>query len=168
MYGLIAVWLLFYPLAGYLADVRSGRFKVVVSFGLRIMWMAMMVLFIGEIVFNIIFWPIAPLLGNYWLTLGNDYWNMNLYVYIAFSGGIGILAFFMFSIGFAAFAANVIQFGIDQLQDLPARDSFLFIHWLLLTQFIRVSLGKIVWSTMNVAGLLGLSVFGLYIFVFIP
>ena len=167
VYGLIAVWLLFYPLAGYLADVRYGRYKVVVSFGLRIMWMAVMVLFIGEIVFNIIFWPIAPLLGNYWLTLGNEYWNVNLYVYIAFSGGIGVLAFFMFSIGFAAFAANVIQFGIDQLQDLPARDSFLFIHWLLLTQFIGVSIGKVVCSTIYISALFSLPVLGLLILIFI-
>ena len=35
-------------------------------------------------------------------------------------------SFLLLSVGFAAFAANVIQFGIDQLQDLPAKSSFLF------------------------------------------
>ncbi len=29
VYGVIAFWLLFYPLAGYLADVRFGKYKVV-------------------------------------------------------------------------------------------------------------------------------------------
>ena len=52
----------------------------------------------------------------------------------------------MWSVGFAAFATNAVQFGNDQLQDLSARDSFLFIHWLLLTQFIGVGLGKLAWS----------------------
>ena len=35
LYGFFAVWLLFYPLAGYLADVHYGRYKVVI-FSLRI------------------------------------------------------------------------------------------------------------------------------------
>ncbi len=37
MYGVIAFWLLFYPLAGYLADVRFGRYKIVMC-GLKTMW----------------------------------------------------------------------------------------------------------------------------------
>ena len=38
VYGLIGIWLLFYPLAGYLADVRYGRYKVV-TFGLKTIWL---------------------------------------------------------------------------------------------------------------------------------
>ena len=51
------------------------------------------------------------------------------------------------SVGFAAFAANVIQFGIDQLQDLPAKSSFLFIHWYLLVLYGGFIIGKLMWST---------------------
>ena len=74
------------------------------------------------------------------------------------SGIIVLLFYLMMSIGFAA---NVIQFGIDQLQDLPARDSFLFIHWFLLTQYIGVSIGKLVWSVSIVSFFMSLSVYGL-------
>ena len=56
----------------------------------------------------------------------------------------------MMLIGFSAFAANVIQFGIDQLQDLPARDSFLFIHWFLMAMYIGISIGKLGWSALPV------------------
>ena len=43
IYGLIAFWLLFYPLAGYLADVRFGRYKVV-TLGLKIEWVGVLTL----------------------------------------------------------------------------------------------------------------------------
>ena len=131
VYGLTAIWLLFYPHAGYLADVHNGMYKAVVSIGLRMMWMplAFMVIIIGESVLSILFWPIFILFGPY------SYYSTGLILLISYmvvSGVIGLIFYLMMAIGFAAFAANVIQFGIDQLQDLPARDSFLFIHWFLL------------------------------------
>ena len=165
LYGLIALWLLFYPLAGYLADVRYGRYKVVVSIGLRIMWMAFMVIFIGESVLNILFWPILILLNP-----SINYPSLGPILFISYtvvSGVIGLIFYLMMAIGFAAFAANVIQFGIDQLQDLPARNSFLFIHWFLLTQYIGVSMGKLVWSVSIVSFFMSLSVYGLVGLVFV-
>ncbi len=52
-----------------------------------------------------------------------------------------VLFFVAVLIGFAAFAANVmIQFGIDQL---PARDCFLFIHWFIFTLYFGISLGRL-------------------------
>ena len=164
VYGLIALWLLFYPLAGYLADVHYGRYKVVVSIGLRMMWMAFMVFIIGESVISILFWPIFNLWGPY---ADHKLYNLLVSVYAVLSGVMGLLFYLMVSIGFAAFAANVIQFGIDQLQDLPARDSFLFIHWFLLTQYIGVSIGKLAWSVSIVSGFTSLSVYILAGLVFI-
>ena len=163
VYGFIAVWLLFYPLAGYLADVHYGRYKVAVSFGLRIMWIAVMVLIIGGSVVNIIFWPIYSFSDQVWYYGGFD----PLILYLAISVAIAFTAYCMWSVGFTAFAANVIQFGIDQLRDLPARDSFLFIHWLLLTQFIGVSIGKIAWSISGATFFISLSALGLFILIFV-
>ncbi len=68
-------------------------------------------------------------------------------------------------IAFAGFLANVIQFGVDQLNDSPSRDSFLFIHWFLFTLYIGISFGKLVWSSANSTGFLSLSIFGLVLFV---
>ncbi len=50
----------------------------------------------------------------------------------------------------AVFLANVIQFGVDQLNDSPSGDSFLFVHWFLFTLYIGISFGKLVWSSVSV------------------
>ena len=160
MYGLIAVWLLFYPLAGYLADVRYGRRKLVVSVGLRMMWMGIMVLIIGGIFTDVMF-------GSLWGVVKQTFITAYLDCILVFIGFIGFLTCLMLSIGIVAFAANVIQLGIDQLQDFPARDSFLFIHWLLLTQYIGISVGKLVWSISIVTTFISLAVFVLPILAFL-
>ena len=135
VYSAIAVWLLFYPLAGYLADIRYGRYRVVLC-SLRIMWFALIFLIIGVIVFNGIFWPIIHVTAK-------NYVDSFLY-YGVIMGILGLFAFIIMSIGFAAFSANAIQFGIDQLQDFPVRDSFLFVYWYLLMQYIGIGIGKLV------------------------
>ena len=53
VYGLIALWLLFYPLAGYLADVCYGRYKVVI-FSLRMIWFALAFLVVIGVLLNTI------------------------------------------------------------------------------------------------------------------
>ena len=60
VYGLIGIWLLFYPLAGYLADVRFGRYKVVV-YGSKAVWFGVLVfatiftaLYVTSVLVNII------------------------------------------------------------------------------------------------------------------
>ena len=135
VYAVIAVWLLFYPLAGYLADVRYGRYKVIFC-SLKLTWSALMIFIITSVVISAIFWPpnSRHLIPNF------------LDSYVTVMCLFGFLAFFIASIGFASFAANVIQFGIDQLQDLRTRDSFLFIYWYLLVQHIGVGIGKLVWT----------------------
>ena len=60
---------------------------------------------------------------------------------------ITVVVFTVLSAGFAGFRANVIQFGMDQLQDSPARDFSLFIFWFLATLYTGIGLGKIAWSS---------------------
>ena len=129
VYGFIGIWLLFYPLAGYLADVRYGRYKVV-TFGLKTIWPGILLAIVSIISFIVFFY-----VGLY----GEEIFFTIL--------GLLLVAYLLLSIGFAAFAANVIQFGIDQLQDLPAKSSFLFIHWYLLVLYGGVSIGKLIWTT---------------------
>ena len=137
LYGFFAVWLLFYPLAGYLADVCYGRYKVVI-FSLRMIWFALAFLAVIGIPVNTVFWPVynaAPL-----KVLDNPAGVISYMVLMTAAGFLVLL------IVFIGFAANVVQFGIDQLRDFPARDSFPFIHWFLFTQYIGVSIGLFVWS----------------------
>ena len=138
LYGVTAVWLLFYPLAGYLADVRYGRYKVSI-FGLKFMWTGFVIPIMVGIVITAILLPIIYAM---------DLIQRNTVFIVDFFLLLGIV-YLVLSIGVSAFAANVIQFGVDQLQDLPARDSFLFIHWFLMTIYIGISIGKLAWSTVS-------------------
>ena len=135
VYGLIGVWLLFYPLAGYLADVRYGRYKVV-TFGLKTIWLGILTFAIIFIIWYCVIWK---------MSLNRDDSAISWCIYSMI--GLILVTYLMVSVGFAAFAANVIQFGIDQLQDLPAKSSFLFIHWYLLVLYGGFIIGKLIWST---------------------
>ena len=146
VYGFVSVWLLFYPLAGYLADARYGRYKIV-TVSLRIMWFGILMF---VVIFTILYFVGSGLMGYTWFGkffFGFDPDNVVLIGFGVSSIGLVFIMYLILSIGFAAFAANVIQFGIDQLQDLPAKSSFLFIYWFLLTLYAGVSIGKLVWST---------------------
>ena len=144
IYAFIAIWLLFYPLAGYLADVRYGRYKLVI-FGIGFTWTATIITLIVS--------PIIVVASPKGLALEPLNATLPLFLITAAIGCLsvlGLITFLMMLIGFSAFAANVIQFGIDQLQDLPARDSFLFIHWFLMVMYIGISIGKLGWSALPV------------------
>ena len=140
-YALIAIWLLFYPLAGYLADIRYGRYSVVI-FGIRFTWKGLIVLVVVGAVITAIFFGTLDLMWE------STAWAVCMCLAIGFLSVLGVVALFMLLIGFSAFAANVIQFGIDQLQDLPARDSFLFIHWFLMAMYIGIAIGKLALSSL--------------------
>ena len=110
-----------------MADVRYGRYKLVI-FGIGFTWTATIIILTASPIGVLVSEPLNTTLG--------------LFLFIAavgFLSAIGLTTFLMMLIGFSAFAANVIQFGIDQLQDLPARDSFLFIHWFLMAMYIGIS-----------------------------
>ncbi len=153
VYGVIAFWLLFYPLAGYLADVRFGRYKVVMC-GLKTMWGLLLSLIICGVVLALTVILLKCLHSN------SSFCNNDIFLhsFIALASVLYFVAYVAVLIGFAAFAANVIQFGIDQLQDSPARDCFLFIHWFLFASYFGIGLGKIAYS-------MGISTAG-YSFIF--
>ena len=83
-----AVQIIMIPLAGWLADVRFGRYKVI-RFCIRIMWVC------------------SPLLTSILIIL--QYWEVQ--------GFRKILLIFLvpLGIGFCGLQVNVIQFGVDQL-----------------------------------------------------
>ena len=158
VYGLIAVWLLFYPLAGYLADVRYGRYKVV-RCGLLTMWLALFTLIVVGLVLAALCFPAFGFVDSVpWPPLGAGS--------IVVFGVLGILIYIALSVGFAAFSANVIQFGIDQLRDSPTRDSFLFIHWFVLTMYIGLSVGKLTWTVITFL-IIRTTVFGIAFLIFL-
>ena len=114
MYAFIGAWLLFYPLAGYLADVRYGRYKVDnVTFGLKLIWFGILAL---VVIYLVLYYVGSDLIGDNWINnFFYGFWQANnlLVVFGASLTGVIIVTYLIVSIGFAAFAANVIQFGID-------------------------------------------------------
>ena len=60
IYAVFAFWLLFYPLAGYLADVPYGRYKVV-RCSVCTIWCGLLTVFILNVVVNTILVPILTM-----------------------------------------------------------------------------------------------------------
>ena len=107
--------ILFYPLAGWLADVYFGRYRVI-RFGLWLMW-------IGTILL------IVVLLFRYiWHDLVNSRYH-------AIHVTIACIIFLLINIGLAAFQVNIIPFGTDQLQGAPAEELSSFVHWFFWTEY---------------------------------
>ena len=140
LYGISAFLLLFYPLAGCLADIQWGRYKTIVS-SVRVI-LSLTVLFSGVIVGVMLAFQLIALLSVLFVP--------------------GIIALIC---GFVVFSANVIQFGIDQLHDAPTDDNVLYVHWYVWTSYLGVSLVKICISflpTNNNADSFYIVIFSLY------
>ena len=126
-YGSTAILFMFFPLAGFLADVKYGRYKVV----LTTLWLVWLCLTIS-----------IPLLGLGILVHYLSHVSIMQWFLIT----IGILAAIVVLIGFVGFNANVIQFGSDQLHDAPSDHSSLFVHWYVWVFYLATSISKPVWS----------------------
>ena len=137
VYGCVAICLLFYPLAGYLGDVHFGRYKTV-RCSLWTIWIVLLT--VGVVASG----GFIYLLVN----VNESSFVINVSPIIVVTIVCAVVAYILINVGFAGFRANVIQFGMDQLQDSPARDSLLFILWFLATLYTGIGLGKIAWSLM--------------------
>ena len=96
------------PFAGLLADVYLGRYKMI-RWSMWIMWVASMLATVSSVVAQMV----------------DSYYGINRYIVIVLS----IIA----SIGLGGYQANVIQFGLDQLQDASTTEITAFISWFIWT-----------------------------------
>ncbi len=101
---------LFYPLAGYLADIKFGRFVTILR--------GTYSLIIFFIIFSIMLLPILYLSHQ-------NLPGLPLYFLTCI---LSILCLLVIT-AFAIINANFIQFGIDQLHDSPEGHQSLFIYW---------------------------------------
>ena len=92
------------PVAGWLADARVGRYKVI-RCSIWIMWSATVLVTVSSV--------IAQLIEGY--SSINSKIQLLLYAFIA--------------IGFGGYGANIIQFGMDQLHDASTTEITSFIVW---------------------------------------
>ena len=96
------------PTAGWLADVYLGRYKVI-RWSMWIMWTAAVLATVSSVAEQMV----------------NSYHHVHTYVVL--------VLFAIASIGLGTFWANVIQFGLDQLQDASTTEITAFISWFMWT-----------------------------------
>ena len=99
------------PLAGWLADVRFGRYRVI-SYSIFTMWLSVILLTAGQTALQLT----SP---------ENDMFYRKILLILLFPLGIG----------FGGFQANVIQFGVDQLHDSSSDEIKAFVMWYSWTNF---------------------------------
>ena len=114
LFSIRAIFYLFYPLAGCLADIKCGRYKMVIYS----LWVSVLV----EIFLSVAFASLS-------------YTARDIDSSILFICLIALICVLIITIcsSFGAYNVNVIQFGMDQLHDSPVEDSELFIHWFVFT-----------------------------------
>ena len=123
-----------YPIAGFLADTRFGRYKVILT-SLCLLAVGMAFLSVDSILYY----------TKYAVRLFNKsrQHGVALFFIIAISGLVAII------LGFAGYEANFIQFGIDQLADAPSEYLGLFVHWVEWFTMIGTAFAHIIFSLLR-------------------
>ena len=137
-YGMNALLLVFYPLAGFLADVCWGRYTTVKNSLCFLFWSMVLMLVLAGL----------ALLGSTLLIIKSyDYiFSVSTTQTIAITVlcvvlGLPVLSgLILLFCSMTAFSANVIQFGLDQLHDAPAESLKLYIHWYVWTNQVGLFL----------------------------
>ena len=103
---------LLYPVIGWLADSRFGRFKVMTT-SLFILWVGLILSVATELIISTV-WSTADC-------------NLIRAIYI--------ILYVVMTIGFAGCQVTIVQFGIDQLPDASSQELQAFINWYVWTIF---------------------------------
>ena len=126
----ICLPLLLYPVAGWLADVKLGRYRAIKG-SIWIMWINSLVLLCGS-------------LFQYYLTYEEQEESKVSYLQI-----LTVVVYIVNAIGLAGFQANIIPFGIDQMEGGGSEQYSSFVHWYYWTR--NFSLGIILTIILNMA-----------------
>ena len=118
-YALLVLFTVFYPLSGFIADVCCGRYKTILC-SFFFMFMSFLLLCTAEVVL---------LASKLQLTTVNELFHNTLGILGLI---LGVLLLPCVLLGLAAYRANFIQFGLDQLIEAPNRYLGLFIHYTML------------------------------------
>ena len=130
----VAPLFLFIPLAGWIGDVKRGRYKTLKG--------------------SLLFLTIMSL-----IPIAVSCVNLKHPALFTHSGAkvVAIVPLFFLVVvsisGFVSFAANAIPFAMDQLRDAPAQDSSVFISWYVWTLFssLLANLSCKIWPWQKVA-----------------
>ena len=106
VYSALAVIGAMLVIAGWLADVQFGQYKVL-SYSIWVMWLSTTLLAMKWVVFSL-------------LELSEDSLMSQI---------LNISLIIVLALGLGAFQANIIQFGIDQLNDASTTEITSFVAW---------------------------------------
>ena len=123
-----------YPFAGFLADTRFGRYKVILT-SLCLLACGMTFLSVDSI---LVFTKYAVNLFK-----KSKQHGVVLFSIVAISGMVAV------TMGFAGYEANFIQFGIDQLADAPSEYLGLFVHWVEWFTMLGTTFAQITFSLLR-------------------
>ena len=138
MYVYLAILQLFYPLTGYLADVRFGRYKCVIGSLWCFIGSSVSFIGIGGGIVPLLIFTYLPGEDSHtpWLNYTVFYATIVIFVPCV------LIGMFVFFSSIVAFNANVIQFGLDQLHDSPSEHLVLYIHWFVVLSYAGTELIK--------------------------
>ena len=136
----LAILYFFFPLSGYLADIRCGRYKTVTNSLWLIFWSALF-LTIGACA---LFLTTSYLSKN--VTSNHSVFIVTITLVAVGVGLPTVSAALLLLTSYVGFSANIIQFGMDQLLDSPSEDLSIFIHWFVFTYNMGLALSQITWT----------------------
>ena len=121
---------LFYPVAGWIADAKVGRYKVIRA-SLFLMWIgSLLLVFLSLLKYCVVY-----------LSEKGDIESRSR-IMLGVTVPFAILIYVLNAVGNAGFHANIIPFGLDQMEDGSAEQHSAFIHWYYWTRL--VSFGTLV------------------------
>ena len=130
-YSFSTFLLLFYPLAGCLADVRCGRHTTIVN-SLCFLFSSLILVMLLACLATIGFIPF--MVGFYY---ENTPLQIATVIVLSIVFGLPVLFGVVLTLSsLVAFNANVIQYGLDQLDGNHKDDAKLYIHWYVWTIFV--------------------------------
>ena len=130
VYAAGAIFLSFYPLAGFLADNKFGRYKTIAR--------SLQIIIVSIIV-------IVPSLFIFYYFVFYSKKDLSI-IGIIVIVIVAVLVLFPMTAACIGFNANVIQFGMDQLHDSPADHQRLFIHWYIWIYYFVLLITRLPWK----------------------
>ena len=147
VYGVLAVFLLFYPLAGYLSDTRWGRYKTIHGSIRFLLLSLLIIIFLGILVSGMTLAIVFTIdYDDSYETLGPV--KIVSIVVLCLAFGLPILfGIFLIFFSLVAFSANVIPSGIDQLDYTEHGENFIqYVYWYVWTCYLAEFIIKIVYT----------------------
>ena len=150
--AVFAIFLLFYPLAGYLADVRWGRYNTIFG-SIRFILTTLLIFYFLGILGTCMALSIA-------LTIDYNYYNdlstikiVSIILSCLFFGLPILFGILLIILSLIAFSANVIQYGIDQLEYDNRGGNFIqYVYWYVWTCYMGQLIINIVITVFGIFG----------------